>query len=140
MADSTIWWLLAGALIAAELLTGTFYLLMLSLGFVAAALSCYAGATTAVQLVVAAAVSGGSVAGWRSYKKNRPSTPADANHDVNMDIGETVYIAAWSPDSSSTVHYRGTNWQVMLLEGETPVLGKHTIVALHGSHLVVKKT
>jgi membrane protein implicated in regulation of membrane protease activity len=38
MGDATMWWVLAGVLVALELLTGTFYLLMLSLGAVAAAL------------------------------------------------------------------------------------------------------
>jgi hypothetical protein len=33
MADSTVWWLLAGAAVAVELLTGTFYLLMLAIGW-----------------------------------------------------------------------------------------------------------
>ena len=32
---STVWWLAAGVLVAAELATGTFYLLMLALGCVA---------------------------------------------------------------------------------------------------------
>ena len=32
MEYSTIWWLVAGALVIAELLTGSFYLLMLALG------------------------------------------------------------------------------------------------------------
>ena len=39
MAFSTVWWLVTGGLIAVELLTGTFYLLMLSLGAAAAALA-----------------------------------------------------------------------------------------------------
>ncbi|MDO9198743.1 NfeD family protein, partial [Rhodoferax sp.] len=46
MAESTIWWVLAGAVVAIELATGTFYLLMLSVGLVAAAISAHAGATT----------------------------------------------------------------------------------------------
>ena len=33
---STLWWLVAGALVAAELLTGTFYLLMLAIGLLRA--------------------------------------------------------------------------------------------------------
>ena len=32
MEQSTLWWLMAGAAVIAELLTGTFYLLMLALG------------------------------------------------------------------------------------------------------------
>ena len=44
MADSTLWWLLAGAAVAVELLTGTFYLLMLGIGVAAGALAAHAGA------------------------------------------------------------------------------------------------
>jgi len=50
MAESTIWWLLAGGLIALELLTGTFYLLMLSLGVAGAAIAAHLGASVTVQL------------------------------------------------------------------------------------------
>ena len=32
MEQSTLWWLAAGIVVAAELLTGSFYLLMLALG------------------------------------------------------------------------------------------------------------
>ena len=35
MEPSTIWWVLAGITVAAELLIGSFYLLMLSLGMAA---------------------------------------------------------------------------------------------------------
>jgi membrane protein implicated in regulation of membrane protease activity len=140
MADSSIWWLLAGVLIAAELLSGTFYLLMLSFGFVAAALSAYAGAPLTIQLVVAALVSGGSVVAWRSYKQNKPSTPpASANHDVNMDIGEIVHVETWSVDATSTVKYRGANWQVSLAPGGAPLPGQYTIIEVVGSRLIVKK-
>ena len=61
MADSTLWWLLTGAAVAVELLTGTFYLLMLAIGLGAAALAVHAGASMAVQLALAALVGGGAV-------------------------------------------------------------------------------
>ena len=35
MEESTIWWLLAGITVAVELMTGTFYLLMLAIGLFA---------------------------------------------------------------------------------------------------------
>ena len=69
MAQTTIWWVLAGAVIALELLSGTFYLLMLSLGLVGAAIAAHLGASMPIQLVVAAVVGGGSVLAWRSYKQ-----------------------------------------------------------------------
>ncbi|MEK9804034.1 MAG: NfeD family protein, partial [Curvibacter sp.] len=50
MADTTLWWLAAGILVAAELVTGTFYLLMLALGLGAGALAADAGLAGTVQL------------------------------------------------------------------------------------------
>lgn len=140
MAESTIWWSLAGVVIAVELITGTFYLLMLSLGLIAAAVAAHMGATTTVQLVIAALVGGGSVLAWRHYKKKQPSTlPASVNHDVNMDIGETVHVQAWEPGGTCTVKYRGANWQVSLIPGATTSPGAHAIVEVIGSRLIVRK-
>lgn len=140
MAESTVWWVLAGAAIAVELVTGTFYLLMLSMGLVAAAIAAYLGVSATVQLVVAAVVGGGSVVAWRSYKQKTPSAlPASANRDVNLDVGETVHVEAWGPDGTSSVKYRGANWSVSLVAGATPCPGVHSIVEVIGSRLVVRK-
>src|SRR6478735_10058836 len=59
MADSTVWWLLAGTAVAVELVTGTFYLLMLGIGLAAGAIAAHLGAGIAVQLVVGALIGGG---------------------------------------------------------------------------------
>lgn len=140
MAESTIWWVLAGAVIAIELVTGTFYLLMLSLGMVAGAIAAHLGASSAMQLVMAAAVGGGSVVAWRSYKqKTAPAAPAQSNRDVNLDVGETVHVDTWAPDGTSSVKYRGAHWDVSLVEGASPSPGTHKIVEVIGSRLVVKK-
>jgi len=56
MAQSTIWWLITGGLVAVELLTSTFYLLMLAIGMAAAACFAHAGANATVQIWVAATV------------------------------------------------------------------------------------
>jgi carbonic anhydrase/acetyltransferase-like protein (isoleucine patch superfamily) len=61
MSDTTIWWVLTGVLVALELTTGTFYLLMLGLGAMAAALSAMAGQGLTTQRVAAAAVVIGDV-------------------------------------------------------------------------------
>ena len=141
MAESTIWWVLAGVAIAVELVTGTFYLLMLSLGLIAAAIAAHLGAPTTLQLIVAALVGGGSVVAWRSYKQKTPcAPPASANHDVNMDIGETVHVEGWNPDGTGTVKYRGAQWSVSIKPGETPQPGLYTVIEVVGSRLVVKKS
>ena len=60
MEESTLWWVLAGVAVAVELVTGTFYLLLLALGMAAGALAAHLGAGTALHLVCAAWV------GWRT--------------------------------------------------------------------------
>ena len=140
MADSTIWWLLTGAFIAIELLTGTFYLLMLSLGLAGAAIAAHLGATVPLQLVVAAVLGGGLVVAWRSYMKHQPpALPAGANRDVNLDVGETLQVEAWNEDGTSTAKYRGAVWTVSLRPGAVSVPGLHRIVEVVGSRLMVEK-
>jgi membrane protein implicated in regulation of membrane protease activity len=140
MAQSTLWWLLAGAAIGVELATGTFYLLMLAIGLAAAAISAHLGGSFAVQIVIAALVSAGTVLGWRQYKKNQPSSlPANANRDVNMDIGETVQVDAWKPDGTSSVKYRGAIWAVASVSGGPMAAGLHQVVEVVGSRLIVRK-
>ena len=141
MDNSTVWWLSAGVVIALELLSGTFYLLMVSLGLVGAAVAAHLGAASTLQFVVAAAVGGGSVVAWRSYKRRQaPGLPASANRDVNLDIGESVQVDEWQADGTSSVRYRGANWQVSLVPGATPSAGLHTIVGVVGSRLLVRKS
>ena len=141
MAESTVWWVLAGAVIAVELLSGTFYLLMMAIGLAAAAVAANLGASLSVQVVVAAVVGGGAVIAWRSYKQRRPTAPrASANPDVNLDVGETVHVAAWDAEGHASVKYRGANWQVVIAPGNTAVPGACTIVEVLGNRLIVKPT
>ena len=140
MADSTIWWLLAGAAVAIELITGTFYLLMLAIGLVAGALAAHAGAGPTMQLVAAALIGGGAVAGWHVQRGRRPAeAPAGANPNVNLDVGETVQVDAWRADHTANVRYRGANWTVVPAGGEPRGPGRYRVREVTGSRLVVEK-
>ncbi len=143
MTQSSIWWLLAGGAVAIELMTGTFYLLMIALGLAAAALATHAGAGSATQIIIAAVVGGGSVLVWRGIKKKQPATlAASVNADVNLDIGGTVQVDAWGVDGTATVKYRGANWSVAHRNTEataTHTAGSHRIVEVIGSRLIVEK-
>jgi membrane protein implicated in regulation of membrane protease activity len=139
MNESTLWWLLAGAMVAVELVSGTFYLLMLSIGPVAAAVAAHAGASVTLQLVVAVVAGCGAVVAWRNYQKKESSPPASANRNVNLDIGETVHVDEWKPDGTSSVKYRGAHWDVSLVADATPSAGRHAIVEVVGSRLILKK-
>lgn len=138
MAESTIWWLLAGSVVAVELLTGTFYLLMLSIGLAAAALAAHAGVPLTAQIVTAAAVGGGAVVAWHWAKRRRPGDPsARADRSVNLDVGELVMIDAWDASGTAQVKYRGANWTAMHRSGVTPSIGMHRVAELVGNRLLV---
>ncbi|MBP9904434.1 MAG: NfeD family protein [Rhodoferax sp.] len=140
MGDSTLWWLAAGALIAVELVTGTFYLLMLSTGLVAAAISAHLGLTASWQWVVAAVVGGSSVLVWWRIKRSRPGpAPASANHDVNMDVGAAVHVTAWRKDGTCSVKYRGAQWDAELAAGEVAATGSFIVAEVIGSRLILKQ-
>ena len=136
LAASTLWWLLAGMLVVAELLTGTFYLLMLALGAAAGALAAHAGLSGTGQLVAGALVGGGATALWHLKRFRSPrSAPAEANADVNLDIGQTVRVEAWGTDRLARVQYRGASWEVRYAGDGEPAPGEHVIVAVHGNRL-----
>ena len=139
MADSTLWWLLAGAAVAVELLTGTFYLLMLGIGMVAGALAAHAGTGQATQLVVAAVVGGGAVTGWHLVRRRRSVAGGEVNTNMNFDAGEPVHVAAWSVDNTASVRYRGTVWTAVPAGGVPQGTGAHRVREVDGSRLVVEK-
>lgn len=139
MTQPTVWWLLTGAAIVVELLTGTFYLLMLAIGLAAGALAAHAGASTPLQFVAAALVGGTAVTAWHLRRDRRPREATNANPDVNMDVGETVQVHGWNEDGTATVKYRGANWTVVAVDGIVHGTGPHRVREVVGSRLVVEK-
>lgn len=138
MEESTIWWLLAGGMVVAELITGTFYLLMVALGLAAAALVAHAHLPLTGQIVTAAVVGGGAVVAWHFAKRRRPGDPsARADRSVNLDVGETIVIDSWNADGTTTVKYRGATWTAIHRPGVTPSIGAHRVAELVGSRLLV---
>ncbi|MFP5398845.1 MAG: NfeD family protein [Gammaproteobacteria bacterium] len=135
---ATLWWVIAGVLVAVELATGTFYLLMLACGAAAAALAAHAGLSASLQIVCAALVGGGATAAWHLRRARAPrSAPAASNPDVLLDIGGTLQVDAWQGDGTARVHYRGAAWSVRYAGPGTPAAGLHRIVSVHGSELSV---
>lgn len=131
------WWIGAGVLVVLELISGTFYLLMIALGCVAAALAHAAGAAADVQFAVAAVVALAAVvllrrSGFGRRKRER----ASRNPDVNLDIGQTLTVPAWH-ERRARVSYRGAAWDVELAAGEPEDAQLYEITELRGSCLVV---
>ena len=136
LAASTVWWLVAGLLVAAELASGTFYLLMVAFGCVAGALMAHAGYALAAQVAMAAVVGVVATSAWHLKRMRGPRPlPAASNADVNIDIGEAVQVDAWNADGTTRVLYRGAAWSGHFVGPGAPVPGRHRIVALQGSQL-----
>lgn len=138
MAETTLWWVLAGVVVAVELVTGTVYLLMLGLGLVAGALAAHAGLQVPAQLIAAAVVSAGAVTAWHLAQQRHKARPAaGANPDVSLDVGETVMVEKWQADGTAHVQYRGARWTVIHRAGVTPSTGAHRVAEVVGSRLLV---
>jgi membrane protein implicated in regulation of membrane protease activity len=135
---ASLWWIAAGITVAAELATGSFYLLMIALGLAAGGLAAWLGLATALQVLTAALVGGGATAAWHRHRYKQPSTaPARENRDVNLDIGEQVNVPAWAADRTARVPYRGSEWTARLAPEALPIGGMHRVVAVEGNWLVL---
>lgn len=138
MSDATMWWVLTGVLVALELVTGTFYLLMLSLGALAAALAAMAGHGTTIQLVAAAVVGGLGAVMLGQWRKRQTTTPQETR-DQHLDLGTTVMVEAWDAQGTAQVKHRGAAWTAELAPGQSATPGAHRIQGIAGNRLVLEK-
>lgn len=134
MSDSSLWLVLAGILLIAELTTGTFYLLMVSIGALAGAVMAYWGFGLPTQISIAALFSVFSTLTLTLIRKRK----ANSNRDVvQLDVGNRVQVEVWGEDHRSNAQYRGASWAVESLDAQ-PKIGPHQIVAVEGTVLKVK--
>lgn len=137
MHEWMIWFGIAGILVIAEIFSGTFYLLMIAAGALAGGVAALAGLVFALQMAIAAMVGAITIFLLRKSsfaKKRRLSAARDPN--VNLDIGQTVYVAQWQGNHARAL-YRGAMWDIELMPGETAVAGTFIIDEIRGSHLIV---
>ncbi|MDR2328258.1 MAG: NfeD family protein [Comamonas sp.] len=139
MEISTVWWLLTGLAVVAELLTGTLYLLMVAIGMAAAAIAAHLGASEVAQILIAAIVGAATVLACYMRQKRRGSLlSGERDQDMHLDIGEQLEIEHWDADRTTQVRYRGAPWTATLL-GQHPALpGAYRVVRLEGNRLLVE--
>ena len=136
---STFWWVASGVVVAAELATGTLYLLMIALGLACAALAAHLGLSSSAQIVVAALVGGGTTALWHWKRAREPrSAPVQRNRDANLDIGEHVHVQAWNADGSTHVSHRGSRWAARLAQGASARPGEYRVAGVEGNWLLLE--
>ena len=142
MGESTLWWIVAGFFVSLELLTGSFYLLMLALGAGAAAIAAMSGASQPHQLILAAVVGGGAVYLWHWRLLQRGMLGVEDYTSTglgSLDVGEQVTVSHWGADGTTQVHYRGSEWKARYHGAHVPAAGLHRIRAIESNHLVLEK-
>jgi len=107
--EPTVIWLLAGfGLVIAELLTSTFYLLMLGVAAFGAAGVAYLGQSFEVQAVVASVLAAAGCYGVHVYRAK------SAKHQMaSIDAGQPAKFERWVDETGGLgrVHYRGASWE-----------------------------
>ena len=138
--ETWLLWVVVGfVLVIAELLTGTFYLLVIGVGFFAAALCAWLGANFIVQAVAGTAVAG--VGAWLVHHWHEKNRAKDAGRANLLDRGQPVVLEGWTNESAgiARVRYRGASWDARVaVEGSRPETGATLYIeGQEGSTLVV---
>jgi membrane protein implicated in regulation of membrane protease activity len=119
--DHSLAWAIAGlALVIAELLTGTFYLVMLGIACFGAAAAAWFGLGFGPQIVVAAIVAAIGCYGVHVHRaKNR------ARQMPSIDAGKPATFENWIDQAArlARVTYRGASWDALVEGAETPEPG-----------------
>jgi membrane protein implicated in regulation of membrane protease activity len=132
MSAYVIWWIVAFALVAAELTTGTFYLLVYGIAAAAAGIAAWLGLGFIAQLVIATVI---GIAGTLALRKWRRAE-ATGTDLQDLDIGHSVVVETWQ-GSKGQVRYRGAVWDAEAASPEVDTAKPLYIRAMRGSVLVV---
>jgi membrane protein implicated in regulation of membrane protease activity len=133
MAPQWVWWVLGLALVAAELVTGTFYLFAIGIAFLVAGVAASFGVPVGGQLIVTAvlALVGTALAHRWRRRMGAPAAPPP------LDLGHAVQVQSWHADGTARVSYRGTHWNAVLAAPDAAREKTMYIVGVRGSTLVL---
>ena len=140
MDEDILWAILGLTLVIVELLSGTFYLLMLGLAAFGAAIAAWLGQGFPLQVVVGSVIAAGGCYGVHLYRARnalQQMAPVDAGQPANFE--------GWVDRGArlARVSYRGASWDALVEAGEAPAddaLGAGAIlyvIATHGNTLKV---
>jgi len=137
MDHSLAWAIIGLVLVITELLTGTFYLLMLGIAAFGAAAAAYLGLNFAAQSLVAAAVAAIGCYGVHVYRAR-----SRAQQMAPIDAGMPASFESWvdAPARLARVRYRGASWEARVegAEGLEPGATVY-VLAADGNTLRVAK-
>ncbi|CAN5383377.1 NfeD family protein [soil metagenome] len=141
MTDWMVWFIVAGIVVILEMLSGTFYLLMLAIGLAAGGVSSLLGAGNSIPYVVAAVFGIAATFGLSRSKYGKVARSDSAQDpNVNLDIGQPISISEWKTEGqrfTARAMYRGAMWDVDLRQDSTAQPGEFIIREVRGSRLIV---
>lgn len=130
-----IWWGIAATLIVLEMLTGTFYLLVLGVAAALTGFAAWMGAPLMVQLLTAIVLLVLGLLLLRRYKAKADSANLIQNND--LEAGNWVDVIEWHEGGRAAVRYRETRWQAVLDDASDAQLGRMCIRRVQGNTLVI---
>jgi membrane protein implicated in regulation of membrane protease activity len=131
---SYVYWFLSGLiLLGLEMVSGTFYLLVLGIALFIGGGAALAGFGAPLQFALAA-FSG--IIGTVILRKLRPARSA-ALDEQSLDIGQPVQVLTWHDNGTARVHYRGAEWDAETESADTPHDATLYIKALRGAILIL---
>lgn len=141
MENTMFWAIAAGVLVAVEMITGTFYLLMLALGAAAGGLAAYFGAGLSWQIATGSIIGVATTAMWHLYRLRHAGAlvPAQSNADVLIDIGAEITVPTDVVAGQGRVSYRGSDWDARLANGQPLTAGIYTITAIERNQLLLAR-
>jgi membrane protein implicated in regulation of membrane protease activity len=136
MAAYTYWFILALILLGVEMMSGTFYMLVLSIAVGLAGVAAWAGLAMVWQITLAGVA---AIIGTLILRRSKVTRTADANKD-SLDIGQTVRLVSWNDDGSMRVYYRGAEWDAEPESADVHRDGMLYIKTIQGSKLILTQT
>jgi len=133
MSGYWIWWIASAALIGAELLTGTFYLLAIGIAVALGGIAAWLGVQLPLQFGIAGVLGLVLTAVAHRWRLER-GTPAP---QPSLDLGQAVHVDTWNPDGTARVAYRGSTWDAELASSAVPRNQRLYIVGTRGSVLLL---
>ncbi len=111
-----VWLLLGFGLVIVELVSGTFYLLMLGVAAFGAAAVAYAGRGFEFQVIVAALLAAAGCYGVHVYRAK-----SSKDQMVSVDAGQPANFERWIDEGGglARVRYRGASWDAHVADTGT---------------------
>ena len=129
-----VFWLVSSLiLLGAEMATGTFYMLALSIAVAIAGLAALVGFAPYIQMSLAGVAGIVGIVILRRIKSIHPKDAAS----TSFDIGQPVRVINWNENGMAREQYRGAEWDAEPESPHTPHETTLYIKAMRGSTLVL---